>query len=72
MAKNYCPVSLLSVVNEIFEKLVNIRLTDHLEKCGLFSHFQYDLGLLDLLQFFGRLYLIELLGFLIGLELHEL
>ena len=40
-AKNYHPVSLLSVVSKIFEKLVNNRLVDHLEKCSLFSDFQY-------------------------------
>ena len=40
-AKNYCPVSLLSVVNKVFEKLVNNRIVDHLEKCDLFSDFQY-------------------------------
>ena len=40
-AKNYHPVSLLSVVSKVFEKLVNNRLVDHLEKCGLFSDFQY-------------------------------
>ena len=40
-AKNYCPVSLLSVVSKVFEKLVNNRIVDHLEKCGLFSDFQY-------------------------------
>ena len=40
-AKNYSPVSLLSVVSKIFEKLVNNRIVDHLEKCGLFSDFQY-------------------------------
>ena len=40
-AKNYCPVSLLSVVSKVFEKLVNDRIVDHLEKCGLFSDFQY-------------------------------
>ena len=40
-AKNYCPISLLSVVSKIFEKLVNNRIVDHLEKCGLFSDFQY-------------------------------
>ena len=34
--KNYRPVSLLSVVSKVFEKLVNNRLVDHLEKCGLF------------------------------------
>ena len=40
-AKNYYPVSLLSVVSKVFEKLVNNRIVDHLEKCGLFSDFQY-------------------------------
>ena len=38
----YCPVSLLSVVSKVFERLVNNRILDHLEKCGLFSDFQYD------------------------------
>ena len=40
-AKNYRPVSLLSVVSKVFEKLVNNKIVDHLEKCGLFSDFQY-------------------------------
>ena len=40
-AKNYHPVSLLSVVSKVFEKLVNNRIVDHPEKCGLFSDFQY-------------------------------
>ena len=40
-AKNYCPVNLLSVVSKVFEKLVNNRLVDHLEKCRLFSDFRY-------------------------------
>ena len=40
-AKNYHPVSLLSVVSKVFEKLVNNRILDHLEKCGLLSDFQY-------------------------------
>ena len=40
-AKNYCPVILLSVVSKIFEKLRNNRIADHLEKCCLFSDFQY-------------------------------
>ena len=35
------PVNLLSVVIEVFEKLVNNRIIDHPEKCGLFSGFQY-------------------------------
>ena len=40
-AKNYLPVSLLSVVSKVFEKLVNNSIIGHLEKCGLFSYFQY-------------------------------
>ena len=31
----------LAVVSKVFEKLVNNRIVDHLEKCGLFSDFQY-------------------------------
>ena len=42
-AKNYCPVSLLSVVSKAFGKLVNNIIVDHQEKCGLFSDFQYGL-----------------------------
>ena len=38
-AKNYSPV--LSVVSKVFEKLVNNKIVDHLEKCGLFSNFLY-------------------------------
>ena len=38
-AKNYHPVSPLSVVSKVFEKLVNNRIVDHLEKSGLFSDF---------------------------------
>ena len=40
-AKNYSPVTLLSVVNKVFERLVNNKIVDHLEKCGLFTDFQY-------------------------------
>ena len=40
-AKNYHPGSLLSVVSKVFEKLVNNSIVGHLEKCGLFSDFQY-------------------------------
>ena len=40
-AKNYFPVSLLSVVSKVFDKLVNNRIVDHLEKRGIFSDFQY-------------------------------
>ena len=38
-AKNYRPVSLLFVVSKVFERLVNNRTGDHLEKCGLSSDF---------------------------------
>ena len=31
-AKSYCPVILHSVVSKVFEKLVNNRILDHLEK----------------------------------------
>ena len=39
--KKYHSVSLFSVVSKVIEKLVNNRIVDHLEKCGLFSDFQY-------------------------------
>ena len=51
-AKNYRPVSLLSLVSKVFEKLVNNRVVDHLEKCGLFLISSMVLGLLDQLQTF--------------------
>ena len=40
-AKNYRPVSLLSVVSKVFEKLENNSIVGHLEKCCLSSDFQY-------------------------------
>ena len=40
-AKDYHPVSLLSVASKVFKELVNNRNVDHIEKCGLFSDFQY-------------------------------
>ena len=40
-AKNYCPGSLLSVVSKVFEKLVNSRIVDHLERRVFLSDFQY-------------------------------
>ena len=63
-AKNYCPVSLLSVVSKVFEKLLNNRIVDHLEKCALFSD-------VDQLLIFELLYVMELLGLLTGLGLLE-
>ena len=43
IAKKDCPVNLLSVLSKVFEKLnrINKRIVDCLEKCGLFSDFQY-------------------------------
>ena len=35
-AKNYCPVSLLSVVTKVFEKLVDNRIVDHQEMWPFF------------------------------------
>ena len=43
-AKNYRPASLLSVVSKVFDKIVNNKIVNHLEKCGLFSDFQYGSG----------------------------
>ena len=40
-AKNYCSVSLLSMVSKVFEKLVNNMIVDHVHKCDLFPDFQY-------------------------------
>ena len=40
-ARNYYLVNVLSIVNKVFEKLVNKSIVDHLEKCDLFSDFQY-------------------------------
>ena len=40
-AKNYRPVSLLSVASTVFEKLLTNKIIDHLDKSGLFSDFQY-------------------------------
>ena len=35
-AKNYCLVSILSVVTKVSKKFVNNRIVDHLEKCAFF------------------------------------
>ena len=40
-AKNYRPVRHLSVVSKVFEKLVDNRLVDHIEKCDFFPDLQY-------------------------------
>ena len=51
-AKNYRPVSLLSVVSKVVEKLVNHRIVDHLNKHGILSDFSMVFGLLNQLQIF--------------------
>ena len=71
-AKNYRPVNLLSVFSKFFEKLINNKIVLHLEKCGLFLISSMVLGLLDQLQIFPQLHLIELLGLSTGLRLLEL
>ena len=72
-AKNYRHVSLLSVISKVFEKIVNNRIVDRLEKCDLFFLISsMVLGRLDQLQILLQLYLIELLGLLTGLGLLEL
>ena len=40
-AKIYHPVGIHSVFSKVFEKLVNYRITNHLEKCDLFPDLQY-------------------------------
>ena len=50
-ATNYNPISFLSVVIKVFEKLINNRTVDHLEKCG-FLISSMVLGHLDQLQIF--------------------
>ena len=71
-AENYHPVSLLSLVSKVFEKLASNRIVDHLEKCVFFFISSMVLGIFDQLQIFIQLYLIELLGLFIGLGLLEL
>ena len=34
-------LAFLKVVSKVFEKLINNRIVNHLNKCGLFSDFQY-------------------------------
>ena len=51
--KNYRPVSFLSVVSKVFEKLVINRIVDQLEKSDLFLISSMALGLLGQLLIFN-------------------
>ena len=72
IAKKYCPVSLFSVICKILEKLLNYELFNDSEKCVLFFIYNVVSGLLDQLQIFWQMSLVELLGFLVNLGLLEL
>ena len=67
----YSPVSLLSVVSKVFEKPVNSRIVIT-QRNVFFVISSLVLGLLDQLQIFLQLYLIELLELLTSLGLLEL
>ena len=58
---------LIFLVSKVFQKLVNNRIVDHREKCGLFLISSMVLGLFNKLQIFWQLCLIELLGLLTDL-----
>ena len=60
------------MISKVFEKIVNNRIFDHVEKCSLFLVSSIISGLLDQMQIFLEFYLIELLGLLTGLGLLEL
>ena len=72
MDKNCRPVSLLSMVSKIIDKLIIINLVDHFEKFWLFCISVILSGLLVQLYIFSQLCLMELLRLLIGLRLHKL
>ena len=71
-AKYYCLNSCLSVGSKIFEKLVNIRLLNPLENCGLFLISSMILVLLNQWKIQGQLYVTEFLGLLIDRGLLKL
>ena len=41
--RNYCPISILSIISKVFESLINSCITLHLESLNLFSDHQYGL-----------------------------
>ena len=54
----------VSSVVHVFKNVFLNKIVEHREKCGLISDSCMVLGLLDQLQIFWQLYLIELLGLL--------
>ena len=66
-AKNYCPVSLFSALSKVFEKFVNNRVI--WRNATFFLIYSLVVDLLNQLQIFWQLDLIEVLGLLTGLEL---
>ena len=65
--KNYFPVSLLSVVSKVCEKLINNRIVGYSEKYDFFLISSMVLGVFSQVQILRQLHMIELLGFLAGL-----
>ena len=65
-AKNYCPVSLLSVISKVCEKLVINRIVVDLEKCGLFSDLHYGFRSFRSTADLLKVATVELLGLLTG------
>ena len=70
-AKNYCLVTFLSVLSNVFKKLVSNRLVTQ-TNVVFFLISSMVLGLLNQLQILSQLYLIELLGLITGLGLLQL
>ena len=65
--------ALPSMVSKVFEKLVNIRIVNHLEKSGLFSNFQFGFrSSWSTANLLWQLCLTELLELLPGLGLLKL
>ena len=59
MAKNYRHVSLCSAVSKVFEKIVNNRFVNQLEKGGLLSDFQFGVRSFHLKSFVDNLTVVK-------------
>ena len=71
-AKNYRPVSLLSLISNIFEKCVNNKIVDYLQKCALSYDFQYGFRSSQSTANLLKIASNKLLGLLTGLCVIEL